>query len=73
MGLERGGFILMISHYGRVAILGCIEIHYYHHYYLFIFFFSPPRMRVSTSISQTNKQNETARERRKERNDPQNR
>ena len=56
MGLEWGGFILMISHYGGVAILGYIEIHY-----------PAARACASTSISQTNKQNKTARETRKER------
>ena len=51
MGLEWGGFILMISHYKRVAIPGYIEMYYYYY----------------PVVSQTNKQNKTNSERNEER------
>ena len=60
MGLERGGFILMISHYGRAAILGYFEIHYIYFFLFYFFFFVCVRAR--THINLANKRNKTARE-----------
>ena len=60
MGLKRGGFILMISHYGRVAILGYIEIHYYY----LLFFFA--RIHINLANKQTKRNSERKEERKKE-------
>ena len=59
MGLKRGGFILMISHYGRVAILGCIEIHYYY----LLFFFA--RIHINLANKQTKQREEGGKKERK--------
>ena len=67
MGLERGGFILMISHYGRVAILGCIEIHYYIKFFFFSFSFCVCA-RPLQSRKQTNKTKQREKGGKKERN-----
>ena len=57
----------MISYYGRVAILGYIEIHYYYYYFLSsLFFFFCVCVHISLANKQTKRNSERKEERKKE-------